>query len=574
MSIENVDNIEKITLGEFKPKRKYLNFVSAISGRRVRLLRESAFIKGEKLSGMLEGVVFKITILDEGTINFDEIDTEKTDFAMRKRLLDDIDDTETSGYAEKFIVSNLEFMDEDNNKCYLEVEHVKPFNKLKSIFDKPEDPVLSTKGMSILDSLFGNFTQDDENVEKERGITISVEKEVETVKENTTENTTESYLQEQFRKMNESKILELKQRIEDSEKDIARYNAESKNALKHAEELTTKLEVLHTRLESLSPGDEPNGYAFVVSDEQKAEAGLDESSKGIADKIADLMKLKKDVLFNHLTESFYKISIADKNDFTNKELPSEILEKLKTLGLVEGTITVVSNGEFEYRGKLNWHQLTAKLIRKGFEQIPDFDKFAGSNSYEVKTDRTVEDDVIDTTLIPSLPLNEVTTSTKFIQKELKTFDVPTDIVILGEQSDEDCQDFKVTDDESGYEIYVGGKFAESCCCLGFGSVLTVDEYRKWVTLKRADEDDDYIDDLISAHLIEDFVGTIGISAKLEDNTFSNNFNLNDYVCHQFNDYVEVIINLPDGTVLNEIPNHDLSKMVGYNRNVKLDDLGI
>ena len=68
---ENKQNSEKetpIVIGEFKPKRKFLTFVSAINGARVRLIRDIAFLKGEKLSGVLEGVIFKLTICDEGTI--------------------------------------------------------------------------------------------------------------------------------------------------------------------------------------------------------------------------------------------------------------------------------------------------------------------------------------------------------------------------------------------------------------------------------------------------------------------------------------------------------------------------
>jgi hypothetical protein len=46
---------------------------------RVRFIRDIAFLKGDKLSGMLEGVIFKITICDEGTIDFEEVDTNISD---------------------------------------------------------------------------------------------------------------------------------------------------------------------------------------------------------------------------------------------------------------------------------------------------------------------------------------------------------------------------------------------------------------------------------------------------------------------------------------------------------------
>ena len=69
---QEVEDIKEIIIGDYKPKRKFLNFVSAVNGAKIRYIRDIAFVKGEKLSGMLEGAIFKITICDEGTIKFEE----------------------------------------------------------------------------------------------------------------------------------------------------------------------------------------------------------------------------------------------------------------------------------------------------------------------------------------------------------------------------------------------------------------------------------------------------------------------------------------------------------------------
>jgi hypothetical protein len=555
----SVEEVKVPVIGEFKPKRKFLTFVSAIAGKKVRFLRDSATIKGEKLSGMLEGVTFKITICDEGTINFDEVDTNKTDKAMRQRLINDIDDIQTSGYANKFIVSGLEFTDVDGSRCYLEVEHTTPFDKLKSIFDtdeveEVEEVVLSEKGLSILDQLFGS----DEDDDKVANVLFTSENDEELARElegESDEEIEEDYMAKQFRLMNEAKVIELKQRIEDSERDILKYKKESKMALKNADELSDKLSVLQTRLETLSVGDEPNGWAFFVSDIQKNETGLDESTKAVADKIADLMKLKKDVLFEHLTASYYKISIAEKSNFDNKKPSTDLLEKINTLD-IDGKISMTSDGEFEYRGKLNWHQLTAKMIRKGFEQVPDFDKVAGSNSYEVKTEKEV---VLE---------EKSSEASEFKQQTLMTFDKPTTIVLLGDGTNDcDNSDFQVTDDESGFDIYVGGKPSKySSSCTGFGSVVTLEEYKNWKYNL------EYDGDISDAYIITGFTGTIGISAKLEDDSYSTDFDLDDYICHQFDGYVDVIINLPEGTELHKIEDHDLSKVTSLLRDDKINTI--
>ena len=99
-------------IGDFKPKRKFLNFVSAANGARVRFIRDVAFLKGDKLSGMLDGVIFKITICDDDTINFEEQEgTNLSDKSMIQRLINEIDEMEVTGYAQKFIINGLEFND-------------------------------------------------------------------------------------------------------------------------------------------------------------------------------------------------------------------------------------------------------------------------------------------------------------------------------------------------------------------------------------------------------------------------------------------------------------------------------
>ena len=217
--------VKEPVIGEFKPKRKFISFVSAVAGKKIRLIRETAFIKGESLSGTLEGAKFKVTICDEGTIDFSEVEgTNLSDKAMRQRLIDDIDAIDVTGYAQKFIVAGLDFEDQDGYTCFLEVDYVKPYDKLMALFQEEADkseveetPELSEKGLNFLDMLLS-------------GDEAEVEPVVEPVKE-------ETYLEKQFRLMNESKVTELKERIEKTEGDIKRYTNEAKHAEANASKL-------------------------------------------------------------------------------------------------------------------------------------------------------------------------------------------------------------------------------------------------------------------------------------------------------------------------------------------------
>ena len=198
------------------------------------------------------------------------------------------------------------------------------------------------------------------------------------------------FMEEQFRKMSEEKVTELKKRISEKESEIKTYQRDISVAESRLKKSQEDFGVLETRLESMTPGDEPNGWVFFISEEQKHETGLDETTKSIADKIADIMKLKKEVLFDYLTSSFYKIKIAKSDDITNKdlELTKDILEKIESID-INGKISI-NEDEFQYRGELNWHQLVSKMIRRGFTQDPEFDKLCQSNSYESKEEKEEE----------------------------------------------------------------------------------------------------------------------------------------------------------------------------------------
>jgi hypothetical protein len=559
--------VKEPVIGEFKPKRKFLSFVSGVAGKRIRLIRETAFIEGRKLSGMLERAKFKITICDEGTINFEEVEgTNLADTAMKQRLINEIDSTDVTGYAQKFIVAGLEFEDQDGYKCFLEVEHVKPYDKLMNLFEeekqKEETTELSEKGLSFLDMLLSGETI--ETIEDETPVVEEVIEEVVVEKPIAL-----TYMEVQFNKMNEDKINELKERIEKTETEIKRYNSEAKHAEANAEKSSEALSILETRLESLVPNAVSNGYVFLVSDEQKSEIGLSDSDTELVGRISELMKLKKDVLIKHLTESFYKISIAKKDNFEDKETTKEIYKLIQSVDLF-GKFTVTTEGEFEYRGKLNWHQLTAKMLKKGFEQEPEFDKVAGSNSYEVKTGGEegsdgefvlIESKTEPNTVHPTRELTKNVENPEFKQKTLRTFDKPETIVVIG-----DGDEFQITDDESGFDLYVGGEYKHGICCFGFGSVMTLNEYKEW----QKDNDLEDSIDMIDAYLIPGFVGTIGISAKLDDGSFSNEFDLDDYISHQFEGYADVVINFPEGTELYEIKNHDLSTVTAVLRDDKIN----
>jgi len=572
-------------IGEFKPKRKFLNFVSAVNGARIRFIRDVAFLKGEKLSGVLEGAIFKITICDEGTINIEEQEgTNLSDKAMLQRLLNEIDEMDVTGYAQKFIVGSLEFADVKGDRCYLEVEHQKPIDKLKSLFDEDEKVEVSEKSLSLLDDLFGSnddeFDEDHalsevmnsmlDDLSEEDIKTIVEEVENPSEPNDKLKVAAESYMEQQFRKMNEAKIIELEYRIEETQKEIIRYKNEAKQAEQKAEEKKESLGILETRLETMKPGDEPNGYVFFVSEEMKDMEELDESESKVAAKIADIMKLKTDVLMKMLTEGYYKIKIAKSDDITNQdfELEKEVYQKIATLD-IEGKMKLTEEG-FEYRGKLNWHQLVSKMIKSGFAQDEEFDKLCNSNSYESKEEEKVEEKEVETVEV------ETTTSTEIKSKDLRTYNEETTLVVVGTIDHNDNRDVEITDDYTSFGVYVGDKkvkgFYDSD---GFISIMTLPEFKIWQT--------QYPDAMtdgggIGSFLLPHFKGTIGITAMVDGEgyystkVFTSDFDLSDYIQHQDEmEDAEVFLTLPEGTEIMKMDDYHKVPVASM-RDIKIDKI--
>jgi hypothetical protein len=568
-------------IGKFKPKRKFLNFVSSVNGARVRFIRDVAFIDGGKLSGLLDNVIFKVTICDEGTINFEEQKgTNLTDDDMIKRLIADIDATDVTGYAQKFVVSGLRFTDIDGNPCFLEVEHEKPINVLASLFDQEEEKVeVSEKGLSILDMLFS----DDDNDLVEENLELS-EKDVEIILE-TVQNppapnealksANESYMEEQFRKMNERKIVELEDRVVEKHKDIAKYKSEVKQAEAKLKESTEQLEVLETRLETLKPTEEPNGYVFRVSEELKLETGLDESNREIVDRIADIMKLKKDVLFDYLTGGYYNIYFGDKNDFNKVELTIEILNKIKLIDPVGKFEPSEVDGRqvIQYRGKLNWHQLTDKMIRKGFEQNVEFDKLTGSNSYEQKEEEfTIVTDTTDVTDedfndVVEVSTNEVESKTKSEKSfiTLNEYLTPTNLVVLGTSSHED-KEFKealsINDGLATLDIRRGGKKMKAFTEIetaGSISVITLEEYVSFISSLDKDEVD-FLSGVYEALFLPNFTGKLEIGIKGKDGWITDSSILKEEYIQNKPGIRQILLNIPEGQKVNLIEDHDITPL--------------
>jgi hypothetical protein len=393
--VEEVEEKEPV-IGTFTPKKEIKNFVVA-KNNGVRLHTETALIEGKQLSGMLEDVTFKLTICDNGTVNFDEVDTDQCDEAMRGRLLEEIVERKTTSYAHKTVIPSLKFVtteEHDSQRVYIEVEtEEKPFDALQSLFN--DVPEVSANAKSSLADLLG--LDPDEKAELEETTKETVEEvEDEVVEDIEEEVTTEDekpakksisqqMMEDALAEQKENTRLDLKKRVEQCLKDRQKHSFTKKTAETQLDKVEEDLEVLNTRLESMTPALDANGCVFYVGVEEKADIDTtDEKTIEIITKLAPMMKLNVPIVLEALSQGSYKIKIDHEDeDYTETDIVADdilrtVLSDLDTLGQVQ----MVGQNEFVYQGDMGWHQLVDKMIKLGFKQDPTYDEFCGSPSYK------------------------------------------------------------------------------------------------------------------------------------------------------------------------------------------------
>jgi len=381
--IEDESYRKELTTGQFDVDGKFKGFIN-IKGR-ARIHQNSAFINIGEFSGMYDGITMKLTICDDKKVNLEEIDSDQIDDSMKKRFLDDVitKKVQSGGggvFSELALIASYKFVDKDSNRLYLEVETIKPIDKLKNLFE--EDTKMrkvSETGMGFLNSLLGDLPEEELPVVEENN---DVKEEV-SVKEVSTEilSTYDQMMKDSFTKMNRDKIEELTSKIGDKQNALTKCKYEISRNERLFNQLTEDYRVLNSRLESLSPFAEPNGYVFFISESKKnTDDIISEDDMGVLSKISPALGVDVGKLAEFLKKEFHVIKIAKKDYLENTNLTPEIFKKISNLDPA-GSLKPLS-GEFNYTGDLNWHQLTDKMLRFGFEQSPEFDEKCGSNSYK------------------------------------------------------------------------------------------------------------------------------------------------------------------------------------------------
>lgn len=599
---ETPEEVKAPHIGQFKTKDKFIEFVGGKGN--VNFFTDEAFVESKYLSGSLSNdVKFKLTICDEGTVDFDEVDTNFTTPDERKRLLDLISDKTLvpSRIKNHFIVSEVPFtatkqINGRDMSVYLAVDYQTPIAKLASIFDD-EEVEINDQQDSNLDKLLSMF--DDEEPSLVEATQEETEVETEDVPSDVeTKSESQKMVEDSFRKMKEEKVEELKRKIEHQQKEMFRFESEKRSAERKLEEAKSDIKLLESRLDTLIPNAEPNGYIFFVSEELNQKVNLPADIEAlIREKVAKVKGINIEGFMKLFEGGEYQIRLGkietdetfgdhpvEVTDYEN--LPKEIQDKLDFLHLQEGKLI--------HHGDLKWHDLIQKMLKLGFEQSSDFDKMCGSgsfgsgtNTYQPRNESETEEVVVDEMDSYKKSIEEMAkglgVSVNFGEDgislepnsdpnenliELRDQKEEKDLVIYGWTFDGE-KGVEITDDYTSFSIKVGNDNPIYLESDGFANITTVDQF-----LKMLNESDLDIEDIFGATdavYVPGFKGQIKLGVFDDDGKLipTTEYDLNDYIHHQLEDGGDVTIFLPENTKVTKINEKNLKSLI---RDGKLDNI--
>jgi len=564
-------------IGKFRPKKLMKTFLM-VKGRG-RVHTETAFLSGKALSGMLEHVTFKLTICDEGTVDFEEVDTNECDENMMKRLLDDITERNVVLYAEKTVIPSLKFSageEFQNQLVYLEIEEeAKPFNKLQGIFN--EKPEVSNKANDFLGDLLGidpsesNSESNEEETEEEQEeeVTDTTEK-PEVVEEETSEGSMyKEMMKEALAEANAKKKAELQKRIDQCLDDKKKQTFALQTAEQQLDKIEEDLKILNTRKESMQPQLDPNGYVFYVAPgENSGVDPTDTTTIEVIEKLAPLMKLNVPAVLDVLGQTTYEIRIDRKGVYEDTEIAEDEINELVMNFDILGQTTMTNKNVFSYQGELTWHQIVDKLLKLGFEQDSEYDKLCGSPSYQSTTDNydtSSVDAESDENPTPETPVGEK--SENFKSRKLRSFKEQTIVILDANGSDvAPSVDVEINDDEEYLDLYVdGAKLDVNVRTQGFANIMTKEQFDRVM-----EEDGELLsscDGWFNGVVIPNFTGDIEITGHdYSTGEFKTDFDESSFINHQEGfETINVGLNFPVGTEV-----YELNKDFSYPMNVLRD----
>jgi len=255
---------ETKTSGEFTTDIKFTEFIGGKGN--INFISDKATIEAKYLTGLgFDNVILKLTIFQDGTVDFEEVDTNETTSEQRKRFLEIISEKTQTNYRERKVIMELPFLSVETIKdkhvpLYLAVEYVTPIEKLTSIFDDrllvPNE--ISDDAMDNLNDLLNSWFEDEEFA-KEIEEMINEENSEEdgefrgfipdpSIQDHDSNIEINSAIEDSFSKMKEEKLDELKSKKSKTKEEIFKIEFQISNLSKSLETAKSDLNLLEERI--------------------------------------------------------------------------------------------------------------------------------------------------------------------------------------------------------------------------------------------------------------------------------------------------------------------------------------
>lgn len=386
-------------IGKYKTKTKFIEFVGGKG--HVNFISNEATVEAKYLSGLdLDGVILKLTICDDDTVDFDEVDTELTTESQRQRLLEVIEEKTVTSYRSRSVIQEIPFTSTQKVKdkfvpLYLAVEFEKPIDKLASILQANVEA--SQTALSNLDSLLESIFDDllEEGLDEMFDDEIDEGGEYILKDDSVLQNM--SNLESSFQKLKEDKLNELKKSKDSKVKEINKLRSQTEMFNNQIKTLEQDLQLVESRIDDLNIEPTPNGYFFSVSERINETITLDsETETKIKNVVSKVKSINTDNFMKLFTQGQFKIKIGKKD---NNDLVTPITELDKNLFSNSDFIDSfpfdnisLENDEILLSTDLIWAVIVNKMVKSGFSQDPGFDELCGSNSYKSNTDQVTNTD--------------------------------------------------------------------------------------------------------------------------------------------------------------------------------------
>jgi len=373
--------------GKYQTNIKFLEFVGGKGN--LNFISNEATVQARYLSGLdLDGIVFKLTINDDSSVDFDEVDTNRTSFEQRQRLLSIIEDKTTTSYRNRNVIQEIEFesiqqVKGKNIPLYLSVDFTKPIDKLGSLIDDV-DVSISDDAMNNLDTLINSWLDEEPSLIYDEVTEIH---NLDIVEDD--ESVYVSNLEDSFTKLKKEKYDELKKNKKQKFKQLSNLKAKHLMGENEIKELESDIELLDSRIENLGIETSDNGYYFFVSERMNEEVSLDsEVEKTIRKVVSKVKSINVENFMKLFKDGEFHIKIGIK-------IGDEIkpIDNIKDLIMIDDefySLLPFEDLEFDkdyliLKTDLSWSKIVNKMVNSGFSQDPQFDEMCGSNSYQSKT---------------------------------------------------------------------------------------------------------------------------------------------------------------------------------------------